>query len=73
MQGYSTHSVRLPVLERELAFAQSSASGSNQIAGLIDALPRSSPFRSQVDLGVRVNAVIQDWLRDQIKTAKSAR
>ena len=73
MHGLLDPPDRLPVLERELAFAQSERERLDEIAGLIDALPKSSPFRSQVDLGVRVNAVIQDWLRDQIKTAKSAR
>jgi DNA-binding PadR family transcriptional regulator len=73
MHGLLEPGDRLPVLERELAFAQSERERLDEIAGLIDALPKSSPFRSQVSLGVSVNAVIQDWLRDQIKAAKSER
>ena len=52
-------------LERELAFAGEEADRLREIAARVDALPGPHPFRGTLDLGLRVNAVMTDWLREQ--------
>jgi DNA-binding PadR family transcriptional regulator len=61
---------RRAVLERELAFAQAERRKLEEIVKVIDSLPKGSPFRSTADLGLRVNAVMQDWLREQIDASR---
>jgi PadR family transcriptional regulator AphA len=52
-------------LDQELAFAASEAARLQAIADALDAMPGPHPFRGTVDLGLRVNAVMADWLREQ--------
>jgi PadR family transcriptional regulator AphA len=52
-------------LDQEIAFAESEAVRLQAIADAIDTLPGPHPFRGTVDLGLRVNAVMTDWLREQ--------
>jgi PadR family transcriptional regulator AphA len=61
---------RRAVLERELAFAQAEHQKLEEIVKVIDSLPKGSPFRSTADLGLRVNSVMQDWLREQIDASR---
>jgi PadR family transcriptional regulator, regulatory protein AphA len=57
---------RRVVLEHELAFIASEAERLQAIADALDAMPGPHPFRSTVDLGLRVNAVMAQWLREQL-------
>jgi DNA-binding PadR family transcriptional regulator len=60
---------RRAALERELAFAGAEADRLREIAARVDALPGPHPFRGTLDLGLRVNAVMTDWLREQLAAA----
>jgi PadR family transcriptional regulator AphA len=53
-------------LERELAFAEEEIERLKAIAELLDAAPRPQAFRSTVELGLRLNGVMRDWLREQL-------
>jgi PadR family transcriptional regulator AphA len=57
---------RRRVLEKELAFMAAEADRLQAIADALDAMPGTHPFRSTVDLGLRVNAVMAEWLREQL-------
>jgi DNA-binding PadR family transcriptional regulator len=57
---------RRVALEQELAFMVSERDRLQQIAGALDAMPGPHPFRATVDLGLRVNAEMSDWLREQL-------
>ena len=52
-------------LEQELAFMRLEAERLQATADALDALPGRHPFRATVDLGLRVNAVMTDWLGEQ--------
>jgi DNA-binding PadR family transcriptional regulator len=54
------------VIERELAFAAAEFDRLGVVAEQIDAHDPSHPFRATVDLGLRVNSVMQDWLRERL-------
>jgi PadR family transcriptional regulator, regulatory protein AphA len=54
------------VLERELAFATAEVERLLAIADRLDATSGTPPFRPTVDLGLRLNAVMCEWLRDQL-------
>ena len=54
------------VLEQELAFATQEIERLQALAEVIDARPGPEPFRATVDLGLRVDAVMRDWLREQL-------
>jgi PadR family transcriptional regulator, regulatory protein AphA len=56
------------VLERELAFLGGQVEHLQSIATALDAIPGPHPFRGTVDLGLRVNAVMREWLTEQIAT-----
>ncbi len=57
---------RRRVFERDLAYAE----GERQhLLDLQARLVPDEPFAAQVDLGLRMNAVILDWLREQIAVA----
>jgi len=62
---------RRAVLEREMAFLDAQAEGLRAIDERIDAAPQPQPFRPTVDLGLRVNAVMRDWLAEQLDDASS--
>jgi PadR family transcriptional regulator, regulatory protein AphA len=60
------------VLEREIAFVTAEREELTAIATAVDALPGGHPFRGTVDLGLRVDAVMLDWLREQLADADAA-
>jgi PadR family transcriptional regulator, regulatory protein AphA len=51
------------VLERELGYGEQHAAGLRALAAEVD--PGAS-FRPVIELGLRVDAVMLDWLREQI-------
>jgi DNA-binding PadR family transcriptional regulator len=53
-------------LERELAFGAEEIERLQAIADHLDATPDARPFRSTVDLGLRINAVMREWLAEQL-------
>ncbi len=55
-------------LERELAFMASESEHLQGVAEALDSMPGPHPFRATVELGLRVNAVMADWLREQLET-----
>src|SRR4051812_7765861 len=57
---------RRVVLEREIAFLEAQAEGLRALYERIDAAPQPQPFRPTVDLGLRVNAVMREWLTEQL-------
>ena len=60
-------------LDQELAFMAAEAERLQAIADAIDAMPGPHPFRGTVDLGLRVNSVMADWLREQREAIDSDR
>jgi PadR family transcriptional regulator, regulatory protein AphA len=60
---------RRTVLGRELAFSAEEIGRLRAIADRLDTMPGPQPFRATVDLGLRINAVMQDWLREQLDAA----
>jgi len=62
---------RRTVLEREIAFVREELAQLTAIATTVDAMPGPPhPFRGTVDLGLRVDAVMLDWLGEQLKAAE---
>jgi PadR family transcriptional regulator AphA len=57
---------RRVAVEGELAFIAAESERLQAIADALDAMPGPHPFRATVDLGLRVNAVMADWLREQL-------
>jgi DNA-binding PadR family transcriptional regulator len=57
---------RRVAIEQELAFMAAEAQRLQGIADALDAMPGEHPFRGTVDLGLRVNAVMAEWLREQL-------
>jgi PadR family transcriptional regulator AphA len=53
-------------LERELAFAEEEIERLQTIAEHLDAAPHPQAFRSTVELGLRMNSVMRDWLIEQL-------
>jgi PadR family transcriptional regulator AphA len=53
-------------LERELAFAEADLARLRDVAGSLDATPGAKPFRATVDLGIRIDTAMRDWLREQL-------
>ena len=57
---------RRAVLERELEYGTAAAQGRRELAARLDAEGKQGGFRPLLDLGARVDAVMADWLREQI-------
>jgi DNA-binding PadR family transcriptional regulator len=58
---------RRVALERELAFSAEEIGRLRVVAERIDAAPGPpQAFRATVDLGLRLNGVMSDWLREQL-------
>jgi DNA-binding PadR family transcriptional regulator len=57
---------RRVAIEQELAFMAAEADRLQAIADALDAMPGEHPFRGTVDLGLRVNAVMAEWMREQL-------
>jgi PadR family transcriptional regulator, regulatory protein AphA len=53
-------------LERELAFTEEEIDRLAALAELLDAAPRPQAFRSTVELGLRLNGVMREWLTEQL-------
>jgi hypothetical protein len=65
-EGARSAADRRAVLEREIASIDRHAA---HLAGLLqrlDALPEPQPFRPTVDLGLRVDTVMREWLVEQL-------
>lgn len=58
---------RLVVLQRELAEAERAGAALAQTAAQLESGGGAPTFRPIVDLGRRTNAVLQDWLREQLR------
>lgn len=54
---------RRAVFERDLAHVEEQT---EQLRGLQSRLEPGEPFAAQIDLGLRINAVLADWLAEQI-------
>jgi PadR family transcriptional regulator, regulatory protein AphA len=63
---------RRTVLESELAFVTAECERLRGIGERIDALPGPQPFRATVDLGLRINTVMREWLAEQRDEAVAA-
>jgi PadR family transcriptional regulator, regulatory protein AphA len=57
-------------LERELAFSAEEIERLQAVAEHLDAAPRPQAFRSTVELGLRMNSVMRDWLTEQLAAAE---
>lgn len=57
---------RRAVLERDLAHVEAEHRQLLALVEELDAQPGRSHFRPMVDLGLRVNPVVGEWLRDEI-------
>jgi hypothetical protein len=57
-------------LERELAFAEEEIERLQALAERLDAAPRPQAFRSTVELGLRLNSVMREWLTEQLAAAE---
>jgi PadR family transcriptional regulator AphA len=57
-------------LERELAFSAEEIERLQAVAERLDAAPRPQAFRSTVELGLRMNSVMRDWLTEQLAAAE---
>jgi DNA-binding PadR family transcriptional regulator len=60
---------RRAVLERERAFTAAETGRLQAIADRLDSAPGPHAFRATVDLGLRVNAVMSEWLDEQLAAA----
>jgi PadR family transcriptional regulator AphA len=56
-------------LERELAFTEEEIERLQAVAERLDAAPRPQAFRSTVELGLRMNSVMREWLQEQLAAA----
>lgn len=54
---------RRQALERDLAHVRREMAGLRELAAT---LPPDEPFAAQVDLGLRIDAVIEEWLVEQV-------
>jgi PadR family transcriptional regulator AphA len=57
------------VLEREIAAVDAQADALRALDERIDAAPQPQPFRPTIDLGLRVNAVMRQWLVEQLEAS----
>ena len=61
---------RRAVLERDLAYVEAERRELLTLMEQLDAQPGHSHFRPLVELGLRVNPVIGEWLRDEIASTR---
>jgi PadR family transcriptional regulator, regulatory protein AphA len=61
---------RRVALERELAFSAEEIERLEAVAERLDAAPEPQAFRPTVDLGLRMNRVMRDWLQEQLDAAQ---
>ena len=62
---------RRVALEQEIAFMADESARLQAIADALDTMPGPHPFRGTVDLGLRVNAAMTDWLREQLAATRT--
>jgi PadR family transcriptional regulator, regulatory protein AphA len=62
---------RIAVLERDLAHLEERRAELDEISAQIAAAPHGSPFAPVVDVGQRIDTVMQAWLREQIAIARA--
>jgi DNA-binding PadR family transcriptional regulator len=60
---------RRVIYERDLAHVEHELTVLQGLRSGMDAASDSEVFAPQVDLGVRINGVLRDWLREQIESA----
>ena len=60
---------RRTAYERDLSHVQDELNELEQVRAQIQDLQSPEAFASQVELGIRINTVIRDWLREQIDHA----
>jgi PadR family transcriptional regulator AphA len=60
---------RRAVLEAELAYGEAQAAERRALTEQLDASGRGGAFRPLLDLGERMDAVMAEWLREQIADA----
>jgi PadR family transcriptional regulator AphA len=60
---------RRAVLEREYAFVSAAAAERRALAAQFDAEGKTGGFRPLLDLGHRMDAVFEQWLREQVEAA----
>jgi PadR family transcriptional regulator AphA len=61
---------RRAVLERELRYVEQEAATLRAVAEQAEKAPGAIAFRPVVDLGLRVDAVMREWLLEQIEAAR---
>jgi DNA-binding PadR family transcriptional regulator len=57
---------RRTAYERDLAHVENELAALKELQGQLEGAPAPEAFAPQVELGIRVNTVIRDWLREQI-------
>jgi DNA-binding PadR family transcriptional regulator len=57
---------RRVALAREIAYVQAQIQHLEELARHVDSLDHPQPFRPTIDLGLRMNPVMIDWLREQM-------
>ena len=62
---------RRAVLEREYAFVSAAAAERRALAAQFDAEGKTGGFRPLLELGHRMDAVFEQWLREQVDAAKT--
>jgi DNA-binding PadR family transcriptional regulator len=60
---------RRATYERDLAHVEHEIAALQELQKGMEAAATSEAFAPQVDLGIRINCVIRDWLREQIESA----
>jgi DNA-binding PadR family transcriptional regulator len=60
---------RRSVYGRDLADVEREISGLEELQETIRSSERAEPFAAQVDLGLRINAVVREWLQEQLDGA----
>jgi PadR family transcriptional regulator, regulatory protein AphA len=64
-----TASDRRTAYERDLSHVENELDELEQVRAQIQDLQNPEAFASQVELGIRINTVIRDWLRERINDA----
>jgi DNA-binding PadR family transcriptional regulator len=63
---------RRATYERDLAHVDQELAALEKVRDEVRAAPEPEAFAPQVELGLRINAVIRDWLLEQIQNERSA-
>ena len=60
---------RQATYERDLAHADHELAALEEVRAEMRTAPESEVFAPQVELGIRINTVLRDWLREQIQAS----